>query len=114
MVARISLYVVAALLLGAHFLRAANYLLVLLCLAAPLLFLHKRRISLLVLQAGAYAATGVWLWAALTLIGSRQQSGRPWALGAAILGAVAVFTLVSGLLLNSASLRERYTNSTHP
>ena len=50
MVLRISLYTAAALLLGAHFLRAANLVAVALCAAAPLIFLWKRRWVPIVLQ----------------------------------------------------------------
>ena len=41
MAPRISLFVVAALLLGAHFLRAGNWPAMALCLAAPLLFFYR-------------------------------------------------------------------------
>lgn len=105
---RIGLFVIAALLLGAHFLRAGNFLLVALCLATPLLFLYKKRWSLILLQLTAYGATARWLWAALQLVEFRQQAGRPWAAAALILGAVALVTLVAGLLMNSRCMRERY------
>lgn len=105
---RIGLFVIAALLLGAHFLRAGNFLLVALCLATPLLFLYKKRWSLILLQLTAYGATARWLWAALQLVEFRQQAGRPWATAALILGAVALVTLVAGLLMNSRCMRERY------
>ncbi|MHB1591611.1 MAG: hypothetical protein ACYCTW_08770 [Sulfuricella sp.] len=105
---RISLFVIAALLLGAHFLRAGNFLLVALCLAMPLLFLYKRRWSLILLQFTAYCATASWLWVALQLVEFRQQTGRSWTAAAIILGAVALFTLVAGLLMNSRCMRERY------
>ena len=52
---RISLFVVAALLLGAHFLRAGSLALVALCLAAPLLFFWRQRWSLILLQLLAIA-----------------------------------------------------------
>ena len=105
---RISLFVIAALLLGAHFLRVGNFLLVAVCLATPLLFLYKKRWSLILLQFTAYGATASWLWAALQLVEFRQQAGRPWTAAAIILGAVALFTLVAGLLMNSRCMRERY------
>jgi hypothetical protein len=105
---RISLFVIAALLLGAHFLRAGNFLLVALCLGMPLLFLYKKRWSLILLQFTAYCATASWLWAAFQLVEIRQQAGRPWTAAAIILGAVALFTLVAGLLMNSRCMRERY------
>lgn len=111
MVTRISLYIVAALLVGAHFLRAGSYLLAVLCLAVPLLFFYRRGWSLVVLQMAAYAATIVWLWTALALLTARQQSGQPWTVAAVILGAVALFTSVCGLLLNARCLRERYPTS---
>ena len=106
---RIILFILAALLAGAHFYRAGNYLLVALSLATPLLFLYKRRWSLILLQFAAYAATAEWLWAALQLVEVRQQTGRPWTTAAIILGAVALFTLTAGLLMNSRCLRERYS-----
>ncbi len=105
---RISLYIVAALLLGAHFLRAGDLALVALCVAAPLLFLYRGRWSLLALQFLAYCATGTWIGVAIRLIQLRQQSGQPWSAAALILGSVALLTLVAGLLLNSRAIRERY------
>jgi hypothetical protein len=105
---RISLFSIAALLLGAHFFRADNFLLLALCLATPLLFLYRKRWSLILLQLTAYGATASWLWTALELIELRQQAGRPWTAAALILGAVALFTLVAGLLMNSRCMRERY------
>jgi hypothetical protein len=105
---RITLYSIAALLLGAHFYRAGGYLLVALCLATPLLFLLRKRWSLILLQLAAYGATAVWLWAAFALVAMRQQVGRPWTAATVILGAVALFTLVAGLMLNSRCMQERY------
>jgi hypothetical protein len=108
MTLRISLFVIAALLMGAHFLRGGNYLLTGLCLTAPLGFLYRKRWSLILLQLLAYAATAVWTGVALELLASRQQMGRPWAAASVILGAVALLTLVAGLLMNSRCLRQRY------
>ena len=104
----IALFVTAALLLGAHFLRFGSLVLVAACLCAPLLFMYRRRRVLLVLQALAYAAVAAWVWVAVRLIEARVQAGQPWKLAAAILGGVALFTLVAGLLLNSQKLKERY------
>ena len=105
---RISLFVVAALLLGAHFLRAGNLVLVALCLAAPLLFLWRQRWSLILLQLLAYGAAATWIAVAIQLAQLRQQSGQAWTAAAIILGSVALFTLLTGLLLNSRAIRERY------
>jgi len=108
MTLRIILFVTAAILLGAHFLRAGNFAMVALCLAAPLLFFHRRRRSLIALQLLAYGAAGTWIAAAIQLAHLRQQSGQPWTLAAVILGSVALFTLLAGLLLNSRAIRNRY------
>ncbi|MGP1679846.1 MAG: hypothetical protein ACTS8S_19495 [Giesbergeria sp.] len=106
---RISLYVVAALLLGAHFLRAGNFVMLALCLSAPLLFLWRRRWSLIALQLLAYGAAATWIRVAVQLVQVRQQYGQNWTLAAIILGAVALFTLLAGLLLNSRALREHHS-----
>lgn len=105
---RISLFVVAALLLGAHFLRAGNLALVALCVAAPLLFFWRQRWSLILLQLLAYCAAAIWIAAAVQLVQMREQLGQPWTVAAIILGSVALLTLLAGLLLNSRAIRERY------
>jgi len=105
---RISLFVAAALLLGAHFLRAGNLAMVALCLAAPLLFFHRKRWSLIALQLLAYCAAGTWIAIAIQLVQLRQQLGQPWTVAALILGSVALFTLLAGLLLNSRAMTQRY------
>ena len=107
-VVRIVLVIIAALLIAAHFLRAMDTPMVTLSLAAPLLLLWRRRWSLIALQILAYLAAGRWIATALALIAMREQLGRPWTAAAIILGAVALFTALSGLLLNSRSMRERY------
>lgn len=104
----ISLYCLGALLLGAHFLRAENTLLTAVCVLTPLTFLYRRRTSLLVLQALAYGAAGVWADTAWRLVEIRLALGQNWALAVTILGAVALVSIVAGLLLNSRVMRERY------
>jgi len=105
---RISLYVTAALLLGAHFLRSGGIAVAALCLAAPLLFLNRRRWSLILLQFLAYGAAGRWLIIAVLLVRDRQHSGQPWSLTALILVAVALLSLAAGLSLHSRQVKERY------
>ena len=108
MLLRIILFSIAALLLSAHFFRAGNLTMAGLCLLAPLLFLLKRRWSLYLLQVSAYGAAAVWISAAIGIVELRRQSGQPWLSAAAILGAVNLFTLIVGLLLNSRKIRQRY------
>lgn len=106
MILRIALFVLTALLMAAHFLRAGDYLLVALCLAAPLLFFLRTRWSLMVLQGLSFAAALVWLATAWQIAEMRQMFGQPWLRSALILGSVAAFSAVAGLLLNG--LRGRY------
>ena len=108
MLLRIILFAIAALLLGAHFFRAGNMIMVGLCLLAPLLFFLRLRWTLYLLQLSAYAAAAVWVSAAIGIVELRRQSGQPWLSAVAILGAVSLFTLVAGLLLNSSAIRKRY------
>jgi uncharacterized membrane protein HdeD (DUF308 family) len=105
---RIVLFIIAAALTAAHFFRAENYGMVALSLTTPLLFLYRKPGSLVLLQLAAYGATVNWLIAALLLVQMRQQIGRPWTTAALILGAVALLTLLAGLLLNSRCMRARY------
>lgn len=108
MLFRIIVYSLAALLLGAHFLRAGNMVPVLICITVPFAFFYRRRHSLMLLQALAYGAAAIWLYTAWQLVEVRQALGQHWALAAAILGAVALITLLAGLLLNSRVMRECY------
>jgi len=105
---RIGMYIAAALLLAAHFLRDGNIVAVALCLAAPLLFLYRRWWALIVLQVMAYGAAATWLITLLRIVELRQITGRRWTAAALILGSVALLTLLAGVLLNSRAFRERY------
>lgn len=107
MVVRISVYVLAALLIAAHFLRFGNLLGVAICLAAPLLFLARRRWSLLLLEGLAYVAAIIWLWTAWQIAMERSPFGQPWLRAALILGAVAAVSALAGGLLRSKAMQLR-------
>lgn len=108
MVVRVSLYVVAALLIAAHFLRFGNLAATALCLAVPLLFLVRRYWSLMLLEGGAVAAAAIWLWTAWQVAQERLAFGQPWLRATIILGGVAVVTVLAGGLLQSKVMRDRY------
>ncbi len=108
MIWRIGLFVVASLLLAAHFFRDGSGLLTALCLLVPLLFAWRRPWSLVVLQAAAYLGAAIWIVTAVQLVQERLAVGAPWTKTAAILGAVAVLTAVSGVLLNSRVVKHKY------
>lgn len=105
---RVGLFIIAALLMAAHYLRSNNFVLVALCLAMPLLFFYRRGWSLILLQLAAYCASASWLGITLTLVQGRMQMGRSWTSAVLILGAVILLTLAAGLLLNSRCVRQRY------
>ena len=108
MIARIVFYFVAACLIAAHFLRTGNLVATALCLAAPALFLLRRRWSLLVLQGLAYGAAAVWVETAWQIAEMRRTFGEPWLRAALILAAVAAVSVLAGFLLRSSALPERY------
>jgi hypothetical protein len=108
MIPRISLYVAAALLIAAHFLRVGNMIGVALCLAAPLLFLVRQLWSLLLLQGLAYVAAAIWLVTAWQVAAMRLSFGQPWLRAALILVVVAAISGLAGGLLRGRSLQMRY------
>jgi hypothetical protein len=101
-------FMFAALLLGAHFLRSGHILLVIVCLASPLLFLIRKRRSLQLLQCLIFAGALVWLHTVYVLMQQRIAAGAPWVRMFLILSAVAAYTLLSGILLRSPSVWKRY------
>lgn len=103
--------ILAYLLLAAHFLRIGNFGLVALCFLMPILLLIKKRWSLITLQISLYI--GAWIWArtAIIIIHERIMLGYSWTKVAIIMGSVALFTFLAGLLLNSPIMRERYTSN---
>jgi branched-subunit amino acid transport protein AzlD len=105
---RISLFVIAAVLIAAHFLRQGAIVATVICLLAPLLFFYRRRLSLVVLQLAAYISAGIWVIAVVQIVQQRLAQGRPWGIAAMILSAVIVLTVTAGALLNSRSMREKY------
>lgn len=100
--------IIAAVLLAAHFVRLGELALVAVCLCTPLLLLYRKRRVLLLLQALAYAGAATWMVVAARLVQARVLSGQHWTLAAAILGGVALFTVLAGLLLNSRTVRQAY------
>ena len=93
---------------AAHFLRVGNMVAVALCLAAPLLFLVRRRWSLLILQWLAYVAAAIWLATAWQIVDIRLAFGEPWLRAALILIAVAGVSMLAGGLPRSYPLQLRY------
>ena len=100
--------ILSFLLLAAHFYRAGLVPLSALCVGLPfLLFLRQPwvpRLLQLLLALGAVE----WLRALYGFAAMRIAFGEPWTRLAVILGAVAVFTGLSGLVFRNHKLRTRY------
>ncbi len=98
----------AILLLAAHFLRAGWLPLVVVLIAViPLLGLRRRwvpRLFQLILGLGALE----WLRTLLELRDIRMALGQPYTRMAAILGGVAVFTLLAATVFELGSIRRWY------
>lgn len=105
---RIIPLIISALLLAAHFLRQGNLALVGLCLGVLGLLWVKKRWSLLVLQLFAYGAAVIWTSTAMAIVQERLALGEPWERVAVILGTVALFSVLAGLLLNTPVVKEKY------
>lgn len=109
MVLRLVPLLVAALLLGAHFLRVGNLGLMAVSVLVPFLLLIKRRWSLIVVQLLAYVGTVIWIQTTIMIVQERLARGMPWVRVVIILGVVALFTAWAGWLLNSAVVKENYS-----
>ena len=100
--------ILSFLLLGAHFYRAGHVVLTGLCVAVLfLLFLRKHWVPLLFQVLLALAALE-WLRSLYFLAAMRIAWNEPWTRLAVILGAVALFTLLSGLVFRNRKLRSFY------
>ena len=107
----ISLNLVSALSISAHFLRTGHLAVALVCLLAPILFFRRHRSSLWGLQLFAYLAAIVWLHTGAQIIAMRLSAGQPWTKAAIILGVVSLLAILAGALLNHPALRARYPRS---
>ena len=100
--------ILSFLLLGAHFYRSGQVVLSGLCvLILLLLFLRKSwvpRVFQLLLLLGSLE----WLRSLYFLAAMRIAWDQPWTRLAVILGAVAVFTALSGLVFRNKKLGSRY------
>ena len=105
---RIILLALSAILLAAHFLRTFTIIPMLICLAAPFILLIKKRWSLLTIQALTVVGAGIWLGTLNGIIQQRLFEGRSWTVSGIILGVVAGYTLLTGWLLNSPIVKEKY------
>jgi len=105
---RITLLALAAILIAAHFLRTFSIIPMLICLAVPFILFVKKRWSLVTVQTLTVVAAIIWLFTLYGIIQQRIFEGRSWTASAIILGVVTGYTLLTGWLLNSPSVKEKY------
>jgi ferredoxin len=98
----------AALLIGAHFLRQGDIGLVAACLASPAVLVLRRRWVPAVLTVLALAAAVVWVDTAADLALIRGAHGMPWRRAAAIIGGVALVTALAPLVFRTEVMRRRF------
>ncbi|GEM_PF-671490 len=98
-VLRIVPLILSALLIGAHFLRGGHLFIMLLCVAAPLLLLLRKRAVTIGIQVMLAVAAVEWLRTAMQIAEERAASGAPVTRMYVILGSVAAFTLLSAVPL---------------
>ena len=98
----------SALIMSAHFSRAYQNELAIVCLLLPfLLFIRKQwvaRIFQILLVIGSL----IWIKTAWTLAQVREAQGESWIRLVIILSIVALFTGLSALVFQTSSLKKRY------
>ena len=101
---------ISFLLLSAHFYRAGQIFPVLVCvLLILLMFLRESWIPWLI-QLALLIGAAEWLRTLFVIAQMRIANDMPWLRLAIILGLVALFTALSGLVFRSQTVRRRYSD----
>ena len=99
------------LVLGAHFLRAGNLLLVALVPVALVVLFVRKPWAAQAVQAALLLGAIEWAWTLYDLVGQRSGAGEPVTRLAIILGSVTLVTGASGLLFSTSRLKRWYAES---
>ena len=105
---RLIMPILALAVLAASFMRAGDQLLVLGCVGLALLLALPRPWAARLAQAVLVLAALRWVWLAWVIGSTRAAMGIPYTRMALILGAVALFSLISALVFQSGRLRRYY------
>lgn len=100
--------ILSFLLLAAHFYRAGYPSLTVVCIGILFLLFFRKPLIPRLFQGLLILASLEWLRALYFLAAMRIAWDQPWTRLAVILGAVALFTLLSGLVFKNARLRAYY------
>ena len=95
--------------LGAHYLREGNWVMVGACVVMPGLLFMRQRLILRALQLLLVLGCVEWVLTARELMGERMAEHRPFLRMIMILGGVGAFCLVAALLLETQRVKRRYT-----
>ena len=107
-VLRLTPVLISVLFLSAHFFRAKNFPLLALAVGIAVILLIRRRWVPRAVQIALVAGGAEWIRTTVVLASARGAAGQSWIRLVAILGAVALFTMCSGLVFKLPRLRERY------
>ncbi len=105
---RLSPVLISTLFLAAHFFRARNFPLLALAAGVAAILLIRRRWVPRVVQIALIIGGVEWVRTTVVFASARAAAGQPWIRLVVILGAVALFTMCSGLVFRLPGLRERY------
>lgn len=111
---KLSLPILACVLLAAHFSRVQNDRLALMCLVLPFILLSKKKWTMRIFQVFLLVGGAVWIERTISLVRSRQQLNQSWIRLAVILGAVALFTILSTLVFKSKKIQGIFTKGQGP
>jgi hypothetical protein len=100
--------VLSLLVLGAHFLRAGNLVLIAAALVLLALLAVRRPWAARVVQVALVLGALEWMRTLVQLASFRAQTGQPYLRLVLILGAAALVTGLSSLVFRTGRLRDRY------
>ena len=95
--------VLAALLLGAHFLRAGNVGLMTVCVVLAVLPFVPWKGAVWIVRLSLIAGAASWVLTTLRIAAARQAANLPYTRMVWILGSVAAFTLLAAMMLPAGS-----------
>jgi hypothetical protein len=104
--------ILSLLLLGAHFFRASEMIFVYTAVVLIFLLLIRKTWVPWLIQFALFLGAVEWIYTLILFAQFRASQGMPWTRMAVILGGVALFTALSGLVFRSKGLRKRYAGKT--
>jgi hypothetical protein len=106
---KMGIVIFSLILLSAHFsYMKFPLILSIISLLTPLLFLYKKRFSLIIIQVILFLGTLEWLRATVIHVQQHLDNGVPWLRLVFILGLVIAFTAYAAWSLSSAVFRKYY------